>query len=151
MDKKINIFSNNRFIYYLVVIINMNKDTIVKGLKGAKYHLKNMAQGKETAYEVLSKVKNKATAIISSERPTYPTTLDELSKALEGMEGPSYLGTPEQIMKIIEEKRKDLDYNYHNEQKKIDNLIFKYYSNKFNFPNSLKKKLDTKFSIYNHN
>ncbi|MFX0187181.1 MAG: class I SAM-dependent DNA methyltransferase [Candidatus Hodarchaeota archaeon] len=52
------------------------------------------------------------------------------------------------VKKIIEEKKRDLDYNYINEQKRIDILIFNYYSKNFNFPRILRRKLDTKFSIY---
>jgi hypothetical protein len=52
------------------------------------------------------------------------------------------------VKKIIEEMKRELDYNYINEQKKIDILIFNYYSKNFNFPNILKRKLDKKFSIY---
>ncbi|MFX1394255.1 MAG: Eco57I restriction-modification methylase domain-containing protein [Promethearchaeota archaeon] len=52
------------------------------------------------------------------------------------------------VMKIIEEKRKNLDFNYLSEQKMIDTLIFNYYSKKFNFPDILKEKLNQEFSIY---
>ncbi|MFX1587748.1 MAG: TaqI-like C-terminal specificity domain-containing protein, partial [Promethearchaeota archaeon] len=49
---------------------------------------------------------------------------------------------------IIRNKRKNLNYNYKSQQKEIDNLIFNFYSQKFNFPEALKEKLDQKYSIY---
>ncbi|MFX0180822.1 MAG: Eco57I restriction-modification methylase domain-containing protein [Candidatus Hodarchaeota archaeon] len=49
---------------------------------------------------------------------------------------------------IIRNKRKNLNYNYKSQQKEIDNLIFNFYSQKFNFPEALKVKLDQKYSIY---
>ncbi|MFW9945701.1 MAG: N-6 DNA methylase [Candidatus Odinarchaeota archaeon] len=49
---------------------------------------------------------------------------------------------------IIRNKMKNLNYNFKNQQKEIDNLIFKLYSQKFNFPEALKGKLDKKYSIY---
>ncbi|MBY9006988.1 MAG: N-6 DNA methylase [Candidatus Lokiarchaeota archaeon] len=49
---------------------------------------------------------------------------------------------------IIKNKMITSDYDYSNDQKQIDNLIYKYYSKKFNFPNSLKEKLDSEYSIY---
>ena len=52
------------------------------------------------------------------------------------------------VKKIIENKKNKLDYDYSLEQRKIDNIIFEFYANKFTFPNELKKKLDKKFSIY---
>ena len=52
------------------------------------------------------------------------------------------------VKEIIENKIKNVDYNYTSKQKQIDNLIYSYYSEEFNFPTSLKKKLDFEFSIY---
>ncbi len=52
------------------------------------------------------------------------------------------------VKKIIENKKNNFDYDYTSEQRKIDDIIFEFYGNKFTFPNELKKKLDKKFSIY---
>jgi hypothetical protein len=52
------------------------------------------------------------------------------------------------VKNIIRNKESNLDYDYTEDQKKIDNLIFHLYSNKYNLPLSLKKKLDKEFSIY---
>jgi len=52
------------------------------------------------------------------------------------------------VNEIIRNKEYNPNYDYTDHQKKIDNLIFKLYSNRFNFPLSLKKKLDKEFSIY---
>ncbi len=49
---------------------------------------------------------------------------------------------------IIRNKMKNLNYDYKSQQKEIDNLIFNFYSQKFNFPEALKEKLDKKYSIY---
>ena len=51
------------------------------------------------------------------------------------------------VKKIIENKKKNLKYDYTSEQKIIDELIFNFYAKKFNFPKELKKKLDENFSI----
>ncbi len=56
-----------------------------------------------------------------------------------------------QVKLIIENKKKNLEYDYTNEQKIIDEIIFNFYANKFNFPKELKKKLDENFSIYKNN
>jgi hypothetical protein len=62
---------------------------------------------------------------------------------------PNIKGKIEKIVRhIISEKMKNQDYNYILEQKKIDNLIFNFYSSQFNFPAELKEKLDKKYSIY---
>jgi len=52
------------------------------------------------------------------------------------------------VNNIIRNKESNPDYDYTDDQKKIDNLIFHLYSNKCNLPLSLKKKLDKEFSIY---
>jgi hypothetical protein len=52
------------------------------------------------------------------------------------------------VNKIIICKKNNLKYDYHSEQKEIDSLIYNLYTNKFNFPESLKMKLDENFSIY---
>ncbi|MFW9940236.1 MAG: Eco57I restriction-modification methylase domain-containing protein [Candidatus Thorarchaeota archaeon] len=55
----------------------------------------------------------------------------------------------EKIVKnIIRNKQSTPDYDYTDHQRKIDDLIFDLYSNKYNIPLSLKKKLDKEFSIY---
>ncbi|MFX0075044.1 MAG: Eco57I restriction-modification methylase domain-containing protein [Candidatus Hermodarchaeota archaeon] len=53
-----------------------------------------------------------------------------------------------QVQKIMNNIRLNQDYNYIKEQKIIDNLIFKYFVKEYNFPVSIKKKLDNQFSIY---
>ncbi len=52
------------------------------------------------------------------------------------------------VEKIILSKQQDKNYNYELEQKEIDNLIFNFYAEKFNFPEELKQRLDKFFSIY---
>lgn len=52
------------------------------------------------------------------------------------------------VKKIIDCKKRDLDYDYTNEQKQIDDIIFDFYGKRFNFTKNLKKKLDLKYSIY---
>jgi len=52
------------------------------------------------------------------------------------------------VNEIIEKMKIDLKYDYSNHQKSIDNIIFKSYSQKFNFPQELKQKLKKKYSIY---
>ncbi|MFX1595681.1 MAG: class I SAM-dependent DNA methyltransferase [Promethearchaeota archaeon] len=55
-----------------------------------------------------------------------------------------------EVESIIKNKKENLKYNYINEQKVIDDVIFKFYAEKFNFPDSLKINLDNKYSIYSH-
>ncbi|MBA7551734.1 hypothetical protein ES705_44282 [subsurface metagenome] len=52
------------------------------------------------------------------------------------------------VNEIIRKKEYNPNYDYTENQKKIDDLIFNLYSSRFNFPVSLKKKLDKEFSIY---
>jgi len=52
------------------------------------------------------------------------------------------------VRNIIEKKRKNLDYNYNEEQRMIDDIIFNFHAKQFNFPFELKKKLDKQFSCY---
>ncbi|MFX0008622.1 MAG: hypothetical protein ACFFAV_18080, partial [Candidatus Hermodarchaeota archaeon] len=52
------------------------------------------------------------------------------------------------VTSIINEKKRNLNYDYSKEQKFIDEIIFNFYAEKFNFPSSLKKKLDKEYSIY---
>ncbi|MBY9017551.1 MAG: N-6 DNA methylase [Candidatus Lokiarchaeota archaeon] len=52
------------------------------------------------------------------------------------------------VRHIIREKKKNQEYNYVQEQKNIDDLMFDFYSSQFNFPSKLKEKLDKKYSIY---
>ncbi len=49
---------------------------------------------------------------------------------------------------IIENKKKNLTYDYKDKQRTIDDIVFNFYSKHFNLPMTLKKKLDDKFSIY---
>jgi len=53
-----------------------------------------------------------------------------------------------QVRKIIKKKKEDPNYDFCQEQKYIDNLIFELYSKEFDLPKELKIKLDTQFSIY---
>jgi hypothetical protein len=55
----------------------------------------------------------------------------------------------EEIVKgIIFNKNIKPNYDYVEDQKRIDNLIFDLYSKEFNIPQSLKIKLDRDYSIY---
>lgn len=54
----------------------------------------------------------------------------------------------ELVNKIINCKIKDQNYNYIAEQKEIDNIIFNFYRNRFNFSLSLKDRLDEFFAVY---
>ena len=49
---------------------------------------------------------------------------------------------------IIKSKEININYDYIQEQKLIDNIIFEFYTKKFNLPKSLKKLLDNEYSIY---
>lgn len=49
---------------------------------------------------------------------------------------------------IIKNKMKNLNYKFKSQQKEIDNLIFNFYSQKFNFPEALKEKLEKKYYTY---
>ncbi len=62
---------------------------------------------------------------------------------------PNFKSKIENIVRhIINEKKKNQGYNYVLEQKKIDNLVFDFYSIQFGFQTKLKEKLDKKYSIY---
>jgi len=50
------------------------------------------------------------------------------------------------VRKIIQSKKMNLDYDYSLEQERIDDLIYNFYADKFSFPNSLKEKLDKRYS-----
>ena len=52
------------------------------------------------------------------------------------------------VEKIIKNKMQDMNYDYIQEQKKIDELIFNLYSEKFNLSDRLKRKLNRVFSVY---
>ena len=52
------------------------------------------------------------------------------------------------VKKIIKKKKGNLNIEYKNEQKAIDNLIFNLYAKEFNFSQDLKKKLENHYSIY---
>ena len=49
------------------------------------------------------------------------------------------------VKEIINMKKKDLSYNYEKEQRIIDNLVFNYYSSKFNFSHNLRRVLENKY------
>ena len=57
-------------------------------------------------------------------------------------------GVEEQVTAIMEKKRKDYYYDYIEEQKRIDTLIFNFYAQEFGLPHSLKQKIDNIYSIY---
>ncbi len=52
------------------------------------------------------------------------------------------------VKKIIEKKKKDLSYNYTEEQKSIDKIMFEFYAKRFNFSHNLKKQLDENYATY---
>ncbi len=52
------------------------------------------------------------------------------------------------VKKIIENKKKDSNYDIKTEQKAIDDLIFNFYASEFHLTKELKNKLDKMFSIY---
>jgi len=54
----------------------------------------------------------------------------------------------ELVKEIIENLKKNISFDYHFLQRKIDNLIFTFYQEKFNLSNDLKQKLDHQFSYY---
>ncbi len=58
------------------------------------------------------------------------------------------LSIEELVAEIIQGLRNDLNYDYTPQQKQIDDIIFKYYLEKFNLSENLKKVLDKEFSIY---
>jgi len=53
------------------------------------------------------------------------------------------------VKKIIENKKKNLSYDYTEEQKSIDSIVFELYAKKFRLSQDLKKKLDENYAIYN--
>ena len=52
------------------------------------------------------------------------------------------------VRNIIEKKSKNLNYNYNEEQRIIDDTVFNFHAKQFNLPLELKKKLDKQFSCY---
>jgi len=52
------------------------------------------------------------------------------------------------VKKIIEKKKKNLSYDYTEEQKSIDSIIFEFYTERFNLSQNLKKNLDENYAIY---
>lgn len=52
------------------------------------------------------------------------------------------------VKQIVNMKKKDLNYNYRKEQRIIDNLVFDYYSSKFNFSHNLRSVLENEYSLY---
>ena len=52
------------------------------------------------------------------------------------------------VKKIIENKKKLLSYDYTEEQKIIDNIIFEFYAKRFNLSQNLRKNVDENYAIY---
>ena len=52
------------------------------------------------------------------------------------------------VKKIIENKKKNLSYDYTEEQKSIDSIIFEFYTQRFNLSQNLRKNLDENYAIY---
>jgi len=52
------------------------------------------------------------------------------------------------VKKIIENKKKNLSYDYTEEQKSIDNIIFEFHAKRFNLSQNLRKNLDENYAIY---
>jgi hypothetical protein len=52
------------------------------------------------------------------------------------------------VNKIIINLKRDINYNFSNEQIQIDDIIYNFYDKQFNFPKELKNKLNRKYSIY---
>jgi hypothetical protein len=52
------------------------------------------------------------------------------------------------VKKIIENKKKDLSYDYTKKQKSIDNIIFEFYAKRFNLSQALRKRLNENYAIY---
>ena len=52
------------------------------------------------------------------------------------------------VKKIINNKQENLNYDYKKDQKRIDDIVFNFYSNLFNFSENFKKKLEKNYSIY---
>jgi hypothetical protein len=52
------------------------------------------------------------------------------------------------VKKIIERKKQNLSYDYTEEQKSIDNIIFEFYAKRFNLSQNLRKILDENYAIY---
>ena len=53
-----------------------------------------------------------------------------------------------QVQTIIQNKKRNLQYDFKQKQKIIDEIFFDFYAEKFKFPETLKMKLDQKYSIY---
>ena len=52
------------------------------------------------------------------------------------------------VKKIIENKKKMLSYDYSEEQKSIDSIIFEFYTKRFNLSQNLRKNLNENYAIY---
>ena len=52
------------------------------------------------------------------------------------------------VKKIMENKKKELSYDYSEEQKSIDNIIFEFYAKRFNLSQNLRKNVDENYAIY---
>ncbi|MGM0470228.1 MAG: hypothetical protein ACQERB_15620, partial [Promethearchaeati archaeon] len=54
----------------------------------------------------------------------------------------------ERVKKVIHQLKKNSSYDYSKEQRELDRIIYNFHAEKFNFPPSLKQKLDKIYSIY---
>ncbi|MFW9939117.1 MAG: hypothetical protein ACFFD5_15835, partial [Candidatus Thorarchaeota archaeon] len=52
------------------------------------------------------------------------------------------------VNRIILNLKKDINYNFSDEQKQIDQIVYNFYDKQFNFPKELKQKLNETYSIY---
>ena len=52
------------------------------------------------------------------------------------------------VKRIIENKKKNLSYDYTEEQKSIDSIVFEFYTRRFNLSQNLRKNLDENYAIY---
>ena len=52
------------------------------------------------------------------------------------------------VRKLILNLKREIKYDFSNEQKEIDQIIYDFYDKQFNFPKELKHKLNEKYSIY---
>ncbi|MFX1590286.1 MAG: Eco57I restriction-modification methylase domain-containing protein [Promethearchaeota archaeon] len=52
------------------------------------------------------------------------------------------------VNRIILNLKKNINYNFSDEQKQIDQIVYNFYDKQFNFPKELKQKLDESYSIY---
>jgi len=87
-----------------------------------------------------------AKGIINNTNSIQITGIHALPVILPGKETKNMI--EKQVITIIENLKNNLEYDYINEQKHIDTLIYNFYDEKFGFPKTLKRKLEENFSIY---